>query len=600
MKLKILPLLLAACLLAGSLSACDRKEETDSGTPLYAQQAQAQRGTAAKAAAAPDAAAVLDCLARAGQIDDSGRESVAPARDPESGRDLRLPNLDSTVVTARNACIYTVDSYGLLVVSAAGAESRILSYTKLPSPEATMTRRLYVEGDRAAVVCSSALFDTDEAGNARDAARTQVVVLDISDPAAPKQLSCVSVDGTLQKAGFLKDALCLLTGKELWGLPDRAEAEKLLPWIEEDGTKTTLRATDVYLRPDPARSALSLVTALRLEDGRVADAVALTDATDAALFGAEGLYLARSRWQVEQSDPDRETEPPYTIVSNTQRLGTEILRLEFDQHFHFTGSCFQQGGLSEDAAMSVYADCLRLALQTQTCSFSAYTDETHGWTNYKLDSDARSSRIVLLDAALQEESGQELDRIGGEQGVSSCRFVGEYAFLVTEKPNDPIFCANLSDPASPAMGENLVLPGSCARFYGMGDGMILALSDDPTQENTTVLSVYGGEDPARLLRTDRISLRQSDRVLRVPELVFADPESGYVALPVQAEGTEYHLYRLEDGKLKKKGTTALEYVPDELRSVLIGGLLYVCGPGELYVIDPESAELLTTVSNAVG
>ncbi|MBQ1371678.1 MAG: beta-propeller domain-containing protein [Oscillospiraceae bacterium] len=600
MKLKTLPLLLALCLLLGSLSACGKEEKAEGGAPLYAQQTQAQRGTPTQASAAADAAAVRDSLAQAGKVDDSGRESVVPARDPESGRDLRLPNWEESAVCADNGCIYTVDSYGLLVVSAAGAGSKILSYTKIESPEGALARRLYVQGDRAAVVSTSALFDTDETGNARDAAQTQAVMLDISDPAAPKQLASVAVEGTLQKAGFLNGTLCLLTGKELLGLPDPAEAEQVLPWIEENGSKRDLRATDVYLRAEPARTALSLVTALRLQDGRVADAVALTDATDAAIFGTDCLYLARSRWQVEQSAPDRETEPPYSIVANTHVLQTEVLRLEFDSNFRFAGGCFQQGGLSENASMSVFGDCLRLALQTQSCSFSSYTDEKHGWTNYLLNSDERSSRIVLLDAALQGESGTELGKIGGEQGVSACRFVDNRAFLVTEKPNDPIFCAELSDPAAPVMGENLVLPGSCARFYGMNAGALLALTDDPEENGTVILSVYAGENRTQLSRTDRVSVRQSERALRVPELVFADPESGYVGLPLQGDRTGYRLYRLEDGELKEKGTTALEYVPDEARSFLIDGLLYVCGPGELYVIEPESAKLLTTVSNAVG
>ena len=34
--------------------------------------------------------------------------------------------------------------------------------------------------------------------------------------------------------------------------------------------------------------------------------------------------------------------------------------------------------------------------------------------------------------------------------------------------------------------------------------------------------------------------------------------------------------------------------------MLLNGLLYLCGPGEVYVTDPDSLEILASVSNAVG
>ena len=79
-----------------------------------------------------------------------------------------------------------------------------------------------------------------------------------------------------------------------------------------------------------------------------------------------------------------------------------------------------------------------------------------------------------------------------------------------------------------------------------------------------------------------------------------DAEAGLIGLPLEGERAAYLLLEYDGGKLHEKGTLALEYVPDDARTLLIDGLLYICGPGEVYVADPEEAELLAVVSNAVG
>lgn len=593
---KIICLLTALALLVCTLAGCGTEEDA---RPLYADQGEAQRGELTGVTPASDAAAILDCLAQAGQIDDLGRETVTARDNQTPGKEMSVPEPNRSVVVTDGAYIYMLDSYGLIVVSAAGAASRILSYTQVEIPGSVNARRLFVRDQRAMVVCELSELGVDDTGLSYDDAGTCAVVFDVSDPAAPKETGRTLIEGSLLEAGFLHDALCLVTLKKIWMLPQRELAQELLPWMEEGGKRTALRPTDVFLRAEPGRTTLSVVTALRLDDGRVLDALAFADTTQTAVLTADGLYLARTRWHEQNSEPDREKEPPYTVVSRTHEVGTEVLRLDLDTSLHLAGGCTQQGGLADNASMSVYNGALRLALQKQTCCFSAYTDEKHGWTNYELDSDSKSSQIVLLDAALQAAAGGMLRNIGGETGVRACRFLEDHAFLVTDKPDDPVYCADLSRTDAPAMAGSLLLPGSYARFYAMADGAVLALGEDAEHGGLT-LTALQAEEGDRMQRTDRVTVKQRSRALQTPTLVFADPETGFVGLPLDGERVQYRLYRLEDGALKEKGTVALEYVPDEARGLLIDGLLYVCGPGEVYVIEPETAKLVVAVSNAVG
>jgi hypothetical protein len=585
----------ALCLLVGLLAGCGADDESQA---LYADRADLERGALTGAERAADAGAVLDSLARAGQINDEGREAVIPPEDNGPGQELwTAESASASTVQTDGSYIYMLDSYGLIVVSAEGADSRILSYTRVDLEEDETVDGIFVRGDRVAVVCGSEAFGFDEAGNWNAAAETLVVLLDVSDRTAPKEVARTKVDGALLRAGMTDDGLCVATQRTLWTLPDRGGAEAVMPWVEEDGERTALRPTDVYLRTEPMKAACTVVALLRPEDGRVLDAMALTDGADAVLLAGNELYLARTRWTELRSEPDR-SEPPYTVVTYTQEARTEIVRLSLRGGIRLTGGCEQAGTLADASALSLWNGTLRAALQPDVCVFRAYTDEAHGWTNYEPVSRERSSRIVLLDAALETGLGM-LDNLGGEDGILACRFLDGCAWLVKDQSGDTVYCAALADPAAPAMAGSLKLAGTARCLYSFGDGLAAALSAG-SAEDSVKLSVLNVSEPDRVRTADAVTVSRGASLLRRPEVLFLDPETGLLGLLRKDDGNEYLLYRWNGKSLREIGTLALEYVPEDARTLLIGGLLYICGPGEVYVADPETGKLAATVSNAVG
>ena len=189
------------------------------------------------------------------------------------------------------------------------------------------------------MLCSLSEFRVDEEGLWTETAETLVVLLDLSDPAAPKESGRTTLSGTLLEAGLFGEALCVVSEKSVWTLPETG-TEALLPWFEEDGKRTSLRPADVYLPEAPMQAALTLVSVLRLEDGRVLDALALADAAEAALIEGDSLWLARSCWTETRTEPDRERERPYTCVSYEQQANTELLRLRYDGSLRLEGAPF--------------------------------------------------------------------------------------------------------------------------------------------------------------------------------------------------------------------------------------------------------------------
>ena len=244
MKSRTLCLLLAFCLLLGLLTGCGDDETPQ---PLYADRADAKRGELTGVSMADSAEAVRDCLAQAGQMNTEGREAATHADDRTPGKELRLAAPETALVQTDGAYIYMLDSYGLVVVSAAGKDSRILSYTRIAVDANVTQRRLFVRGDRAVVLCAVQDFSYNADGELLEGGKTELILLDLSDRTAPKELTRTVVDGALTAADFTGDALCLVTRHSFWSLSEPERAEELLPWFTEAGEKTALRPSDLYL-----------------------------------------------------------------------------------------------------------------------------------------------------------------------------------------------------------------------------------------------------------------------------------------------------------------------------------------------------------------
>lgn len=589
---KTICLILTLILLATSLSACGKDE---AGEPLFAERGDAAREPLGELRPADGAEAVLEALSAAGQthggdLDDDDPEgpgtgivlerSVIPAGDP---------------VVTDGSYIYMSDRYGLIILSAAGERSEILSYTRVEREGTAWAERLFLDRDRVAVVYTAENESLEEAVW-NDEAAVHVVLLDVSDKRAPKKLTETVVEGSWVDARMIAGKLCLVTQRSYLSLPGKQEAERLLPRLWEDGKELSLRADEVYLSPAPEKAAVSLAAAIRLTDGRVADAMAFTGGVEAVCGEGDCIYLSRTLWDETASEPYR--EEPYTVMDYGSTARTEIRRLRLAGGLRLDGGCVVDGALRDAAAMELQNGSLRLVLKTDSRRFSAYTDEKHGWTNYETHSHERDSRLVLLDEALQSVAA--LTAIGGKSGVSASVFAGGAAWF--SAAGRVLYTADLSDPAEPRMNGSLPTEGERTLLRSFGAELALGV-EAPAPGAPWQLVMYDLSDPANPKAADRLTLKDWSPASDLSDAgaLFTDPANCLIGFPAVGKGrTEYLLVRWTGSELKQKGALALEYVPADARALLLDGLLYVCSPGAVYVADPETMSVLATVSNAVG
>ncbi|MBO4419251.1 MAG: beta-propeller domain-containing protein [Oscillospiraceae bacterium] len=588
MKYRLFCFVLLLCVL---LTACGG-DEVDDPASFYAERGNVERAALGELTPAADAQALLAALTAAEQ-GQTQRWQPEELGAPKAGPRLVVSGdaAGDTVVTD-GTNIYMLDSYGLVAVSAAGEASAVRSYTKVEFGGEHWGERLYLWQDRAAVVWNAADYGTEEELLAEP--ETRIVLFSLADPAAPEQISVLSVDGSLVDACLLGGNLCVVTQKTLLNLPKAEEAESILPRLRENDKTFTIRAGEIYLCPDPAKAALTVAAVIRLEDGRFVDALAFTDGTEAVRGDGQDLYLARTRWTEQSSAPRQDGS--YTVVDYDDAAETEIKRLHFDRGLSLENGCRLYGALADPGAMDLAAGKLRVAAEVDERKYSSYTDESRGWTNYEGRSHTTESQFALMDENLTVVGA--LAKLGGETGINSCRFLNAHAWITS---GEGLTLADLSDPLNPKVCAGFPAAGETLLVRAFGTGSVLGVSL-PGPEERVQLTMYGFDDPAapkELGSLEPEALPAGDLTAR--GALFTDPASGLIGWPVQGnDGVEYRLFRWTGSKFEDKGSFELKFVPENARALLLDGVLYICSPGQVCVTDPETMKVLAEVSNAVG
>lgn len=587
---KTICLILALILLAASFSACGGDGAAE---PLLAERGKVEREPIGDLKPAQNAEAILEALQNA------GRTFAGPdSQDAPRAEGLRLAAAGAAqgdTVAALGDYIYMLDSYGLVILSMAGERSEILSYTRVEKAGNGFAQRLYLAEDRAAVVYTVSGYDPELGTGWEDSDEVHVAFLDTADKRAPRLLTETVVAGSLVDARLVENRLCLVTRQGLLALPEEAEA--LLPSLTENGKTLRLDPLDVYLSPEPDRAALSMISALRMEDGRVTDAIAFTGTVEGVGGRDRDFFLCRTFWTEELSEPRR--EEPYTVVDCTVSARTELKHLRLDNGLQLLGGCVLEGALPDVSALGVLEGGLCAVTGADSRSFSAYTDEKHGWTNYEEGGSLRSSQLAVLNEEL-ELSGA-LTSLGGEAGLADCRFAGGAAWLSAAGESGAVHTVDLRDPAAPSPAGDLAVEGETLYLREFGAGLVLCL-EAPAGEGDWRLTMFDLRDPAAPKALDSLRLENPPAgALTDPGALFTDPAAGLAGLPVRkGERNQYLLLHWTGEAWKERGSLALEYLPDNARAILKDGLLYICTPGEVCVVDPERAQPVATVSNAVG
>jgi uncharacterized secreted protein with C-terminal beta-propeller domain len=372
----------------------------------------------------------------------------------------------------------------LLLTDAGGEQPRELSSLRLPRRMAG-AELLWV-GEHLVVLSTEAGW----AGRAANVdvmpgpvpsweATTRALVVDVSDPAAPRIEQDTMFDGNLVSARQYGDVVRLVVSTSAPAIdfvhprrgrtPREARAENRrllresaiedwLPTVSSDGSSSPLVDCQDVAHPEDS-SGYGTVTVVTLDPADPASrrTTAVTTSSDLVYSSTDRLYLATSRWGWWE---DRGKEPPTTAVHAFVLDGLET-------SYVATGEV--PGQLRDRWSLSEYDGRLRVATALGR----------NPWN-------PKENAVVVL-----EERGGDLAEVGrvGRMGIreqiQSVRWFGEVAVVVTFRQVDPLYTLDLSDPAAPRVVGELKIPGFSSYLHPLGSDLLLGLGQDADRRGRT-------------------------------------------------------------------------------------------------------------------
>jgi len=546
------------------------------GVALFAERATAS-DAGAMAAAPPNAAA--KGAADSGTTSDTGTNvQVAGVDEADSaklsgdllltldnGGDLRVTRVDGRTVTPVSKLDLSPEV--VRFPSEPGAAEKFAPRdggAPLFSP-----RQLLVRGTHVVVIGDLQTFPDVIRPNARSGVsgtvlqptytqRSRLLELDLGDPAAPRRVRALDVDGSVGSArlvgGVLRVTLTTSPHGFTWRTPAYGRDGSVSKAAERRATAANRRAVaqagiDTWL---PSYTLTTFGTGAKpstgrlLECGDVASPKEFAGVETLSLLSAdldgEGLarhessgvvasgsivyatpehtYVATPAWQAWRNGDPR--------VSGSQiaRDGQETAVHLFESDgtaSRYLASGSVPGHLLNQFAMDEHEGALRVA-STSDGRTAMPVEADGGIGDGTSSSSGIAPRSTVSPApstsqvSVLRQQGRALVTVGrvgglgrGEQ-IHSVRFIGDQGYVVTFRQTDPLYTLDLSDPAKPRVAGELKILGYSAYLHPAGPGRLLGVGQDADAEGRVKglqLSLFDVSDPAAPRRLDAVGLGQA-------------------------------------------------------------------------------------------
>jgi uncharacterized secreted protein with C-terminal beta-propeller domain len=329
---------------------------------------------------------------------------------------------------------------------------------------------------------------------------TVIAEIDVSDPTAMRVVRTETVDGSYVSARQNgATARIVLTSPpaalEYGGAALRSRARGWLPRATLENRRTgrerTRRLSSCRrVRRPRVFAGLDTLTVLSVDMRRGLPAVdvdALMTGGQTVYASDDGLYVATQRFV---SPPDTPEAPPPELKTAIHRFDvSEPGATRYRASGEVAGYVLSQFALSERAGV------LRVA-----------STESPVWWRGAAREESQSYVTTL------KESGDvllPLGRVGGlgrGERIFGVRFLADVGYVVTFRQTDPLYTVDLAQPSDPRVAGELKIRGWSAYLHPVGDGLLLGVGQDATDEGAQLgsqLSLFDVGDLARPVRLSR-------------------------------------------------------------------------------------------------
>jgi hypothetical protein len=439
----------------------------------------------------------------------------------------------------------------LSVVDVSGGEPLLAGQLELDSAWAS---NLFLAGDRILVLAADDPWAyaggvTPDAWYPTPVAR--LIEVDISDVANPRVVRTLHLDGATVSARMVGNTVRVVVSSlptglafqypETSGLKAERDAaahnrqvvldstiENWVPYyVLEDATGRVVREgslLDCSRASHPREfSGLSMLSVITIDLGNsmtIDDAVGVLAEGSIVYSSEDAMYVASSAWR------NWEVLDAAAANAAADQYTTDIHKFDISDPSHTTYEATGQvtGFMLSQWSMSEYDGYLRVASTT-----------TPSWWG----GDRRSESFVTV---LEQRDGElvQVGKVGGlgaGEQIFSVRFIDDIGYVVTFRQTDPLYTIDLSDPTAPTVAGELKLLGYSAYLHPLGDGLLLGVGQDATEEGRTQgtqVSVFDVSDISDPRRLDNYTLDNGYSSAEYDHHAFLYwPDTGLTVIPVQ-------------------------------------------------------------------
>ncbi|MEX0658018.1 MAG: beta-propeller domain-containing protein [Egibacteraceae bacterium] len=148
------------------------------------------------------------------------------------------------------------------------------------------------------------------------------------------------------------------------------------------------------------------------------------------------------------------------------------------------------------------------------------------------------SQSAVTVLATQGDTLAQVGRVEGlgpDERIYAVRFMGDVGYVVTFRETDPLYTLDLSDPADPRVLGELKILGYSAYLHPLGDGLLLGVGQDATEQGQvrgTQLSLFDVRDLANPTRIHQTTLEGGSSAVEHDHRAFLSWE-GTIVLPLE-------------------------------------------------------------------
>lgn len=308
---------------------------------------------------------------------------------------------------------------------------------------------------------------------------------------------------------------------------------------------------------------LLTVLTFHLGDDQLGDGLPVSVAADGdSLYGSgDSLYISSDqRWRIMPMEAMGKL-----AVNATKDSQTEIYKFDTStpDKPKFVAGGGVPGYLVNQYAMSELDGKLRVA---------ATTGEP--WAAEGVVGKSESSVYVLGQSGGKLVQLGHVGGLGKGERISSVRFLGTTAYVVTFRQMDPLYTVDVSDPANPKVLGELKIPGYSSYLHPAGDSKLLGIGQDATSRGSTLgtqLSLFDISDLTTPTRLDAYQIAgggsqaeydphaflywQTDHLIVVPMSYYNGPVQGGVAPGDTGNGTTGSVGSVGSGSGSGGGST---------------------------------------------